>query len=93
MHKNVKTTPNYIGATDFGQCKAGFNARIGGGIGYRKLKGLHGSEQSKGTHKYRVVYEWNGKRHSCTYVSTPDRNLKDFRSQFNHDRIISSKVL
>lgn len=35
-HSNSKTVKNYIGKTQTGQCLAGFNARIGGGVSIAK---------------------------------------------------------
>lgn len=35
-HSNSKTVPNYFGKTRTGQTKAGFNARIGGGVSIAK---------------------------------------------------------
>jgi len=36
MEQRSKSVANYIGATKHGQCKAGFNARLGGGVSIAK---------------------------------------------------------
>lgn len=36
MEQRSKSVKNYIGATRYGQCKAGFNARLGGGVSIAK---------------------------------------------------------
>jgi hypothetical protein len=36
MEQRSKSVANYIGATQHGQCKAGFNARLGGGVSIAK---------------------------------------------------------
>jgi len=36
MEQRSKSVANYIGATQHGQCKAGFNARLGGSVSIAK---------------------------------------------------------